>query len=863
MATVSTNPGKSRTSSHPYQNPELSIAKRVDDLVTRMTLKEKVAQLQCHIGADDPKLFISRLSPGSVADLLCNVDSERAAQRYNELQAQAIQTHRLHIPILFHDEAISGLKNYRCSSFPQPMTQAATWNPELVYQMAKAIAVEAHDRGIRQVLSPTINIVRDPRWGRTNECFGEDPWLTARFAVAYVKGFEENGIITTPKHFAANQGESGHNAGAVSYGRRLLHEVYFPAFKAAVQEGGATSIMCAYNTIDGVPCSCDKWLLTELLREEWGFTGFVTSDYGSVEQVQTIHGITGNMEETAKATLEAGVDVETPLVSAYGAALLRAVKKGMVAEKVVDTAVKRVLAAKFKVGLFDTPFVSPPNAVALNDCAAHRQLSLDIARQGIMLLKNKDSVLPLSKDLRNIALLGPLCDEVPLGPYSGWGMRTVTLREAVQVKLPDCRQHAAHGAEIRTRRLPSIAPRFFSYQGQPGLHAEYFANSKLEGTPVLTRCDANIAFNWGEGAPAPEIPTDHYSVRWTGMLKSPGNGPQQLKLFADDGGRVFIDGQLVLNTFRDGSTQIAEATYNFEAHREYALVVECYTTYFFTFAHLGWSAGIEESIAHAVTLARQSEVAIISCGLVAGECQDRASLDLDAEQEALIQAVAATGTPTVVVIQTGDVITMGNWINEVAGVVYAGFCGEEAGTAIADVLFGDVNPGGKLPITIPAQTAQVPLYYNRLPQGAGGVYVNAPMEPLFPFGFGLSYTTFALKNLKLLSKAIYPDGEVKICCEVENTGVRAGDEVVQLYIHDRVASVVQPIKKLKRFQRVSLQPGETRAVTFTLTQEDLAILDCNMQWTVEPGEFDILLGTSSRDIHLQATLTVRPARNGK
>ena len=836
----------------PYQDAALPIAERVADLLARMTLREKIGQLQCSMEPIDSAIFTQANATGSVTGVLQDRRPEDAAATYNAAQRAIMQASRLGIPLLMHDEAISGLKNFAVTSFPQPIAQAATWNPHLISRMGAAIAAEARPRGIRQILSPTINIVRDPRWGRTHETFGEDPYLTSRFAVAYVRALEEHGLITTPKHFACNQGEAGHNGGAVHYSERLLREVYLPPFQAAITEGGASSIMGAYNTISGVPCTGNHWLLTQVLRGEWGFDGFVTSDYGAVEQLLDVHHVSASQVETAKIALEAGTDLEAPMTVIYGEALYRAVRRGMVAEATLDQAVARLLAAKFKVGLFDDPFGDPEEARATNDCPAHRALSREISRQSIVLLKNRAQTLPLPPSTRSVAVLGPLADTVLLGNYAGWGMKVVTPAEGIAAVAPDCTVRVCRGVEMAPVALPPIAPAHFP----GGLACEFFANTVLEGEPVFRRVDENVDVDWGLAAPDAAVPENYFSARWTGTLLAPVSGLHEFSLHADNGARLFLDGVLVLDCWNNPPVNARKASFTLEAGRAYALTVEYFSNTFFSFIHLGWTVEQEAHLAAAVELARQCDVAVVTCGVIEGEGIDRADLELPANQEALISAVAQTGTPTIVVLLTGSVVPMSNWIDAVDAVLVGWYPGEEGGYALAEVLFGAVNPGGKLPITFPRKTSQVPIYYSRLAQGAGGIYSNLPKDPLFPFGFGLSYTTFAYRNLRLSKARIRATGSLRVTCEIENTGTRTGDEVVQLYIHDRVASVVQPPILLKRFTRLTLEPGETRQVTFQLAAKDLAFYNLEMQHVVEPGEFEIMIGSSSAEIQLREMLLV-------
>ena len=862
--------GQVAKSDLPYRNAKLSVEERVRDLLARMTVEEKVAQLQCEIGQMEGRDSVIKGGVGSLAVPLRNFGPRDAAEQANRIQKIAVTETRLGIPVLIHDEALHGLVGREATSFPQAIGLAATWNPELLEQVAAVTAKQTRSRGIRHVLSPVINIARDVRWGRVEETYGEDPFLTSRMGAAFCKVVEREGVVSTPKHFAANVGDGGRDSNAIHFSERLLREIYFPAFKACIQEGRARSVMAAYNSVDGVPASASHWLLTDVLRKEWGFTGFVVSDYGSVGGIRTQHRAAATQKETAKMALDAGLDVELPGINYYGKPLLEAVREGLVAETTLDTAVSRVLRAKFELGLFDNPYADPAEAVRLNDTPADRALALRAARESIVLLKNDDAALPLKKNLRAIAVIGPNADAVRLGGYSGFGMKVVTVLEGIRKKVPATTQvHYAKGSELETTGLPPIPAANLAppdaKSGEPatpgghGLRGEYFANMMLSGPPALVRTDPQIHFEWESGSPDPRLPADRYSVRWTGALVPPVSGSYKLSITTDDGVRVYVDGKLVVDSWFDRGASADFFTLKLEAGRRYDLRIEYYENGGFAFASLGWDvqAAANEELTRAVEAARKSDVAVIVAGYPEGEGRDRADLNLPAAQEELIRAVAATGVPAVVVLMGGSAVTMGNWGDVVPAVVEAWYAGEEGGAAIADVLFGDYNPGGKLPITFPQTVGQVPLYYNPKPSGRGYDYITVSGKPLFPFGHGLSYTKFAYTNLRITPDAITLAGSVEVRVDVQNAGTRAGDEAVQLYIHDVVGSVARPLKELKGFQRISLAPGETKTVAFVLAPEHLSMLDRDLKSVVEPGIFEVLVGSSSEDIRLKGTFEVR------
>lgn len=658
---------------------------------------------------------------GMLSIILRSFPPREAAELHNEIQRFILERSRVKIPVIIHDEGLHGCMARGCTIFPQSIALASTWNPELVERVGVAIGKETRAHGIHQILSPTVNIARDPRCGRTEETYGEDPYLASAMAVAFIRGVQSQRVVCTPKHFVANfVGDGGRDSNAIHFSERILREIYFPAFKASIQKAGALSLMAAYNSLDGVPCSCSRWLLTDVLRGEWGFKGFVVSDYGSVLHILTKHRVAETKAEAARKALEAGLDVELPESDCFEE-LVKLVREGRLSEDVVDEAVRRILRVKFWLGLFDNPYVDPKYAEEICDCEEHRRLALEAARQAIVLLKN-NGVLPLTKNLRSIAVLGPNAAVLRLGGYSGWGVKLVSPLEGIKNKLSE-----------------------------------------------------NVRIYYAEGCSL------------TGASR--------------------------------------------------------------------------EGFKEAVKAAKSSDVAVLFMGNsvpeTEGEQRDRCNLDLPGVQEDLIREICDTGVPTVVVLINGSAVTMTRWIDDVDAVVEAWYPGEEGGNAIADVLFGDYNPGGKLPITFPKTVGQLPLYYNPKPSGRVYDYVDLRgKQYLFPFGYGLSYTEFRYSNLRITPEKIRSDEKVEIEVDVENIGRYTGDEVVQLYLHDTVATVARPLKELKGFKRITLKPGERKTVKFTLGPEELSFYDINMNLVVEPGVFEVMVGSSSEDIRLKGNFIV-------
>jgi beta-glucosidase len=844
--------------------PATSIGKRVSDLLKKMTLEEKVAQLRCTIKKVEWGENIDVSGLGGAGPVLRSSTASMAAAKANAIQELARTRTRLGIPVLIHDEGLHGLVANGAASFPQAIGLAATWDPELVGNVARATAREARSRGIRQLLSPVVNVVHDVRWGRVEETYGEDPYLQSRLGVAFCSALESEGVIATPKHFVANSGDGGRDSYPVHSSQRELREVYFPPFEACVREAGARSIMASYNSLDGIPASANRWLLTDVLRGEWGFTGFVVSDYESVEWIADKHVAAANWKEAAARALMSGLDVELPEADAFGTPLVQALREGLASEAAVDSAVGRVLRAKFELGLFENPFVDTLAAAHLSDCAEHRALARVAAQKAMVLLKNQDGVLPLSKKIRSVAVLGPMSDSVELGDYSGYGTKVVTLLEGVRSALPpsvDVRHH--RGCALGFTALPPVP--FWNLvppeakPGEHGLRGEYFANRSLGGTPAFVRRDTSILFEWAMGSPDPSLPRDGFSIRWTGALRPDVTGEYSLGAATDDGVRVWLDGKLLIDSWYERGALLDRVTMRLEAGKSYDLKIEYYENSGWSYAALVWQlrSGPDPRITEAAELARRSDVAIVAVGITEGEGYDRSSLALPGAQEELISAVAATGTPTVVVLITGSAVTMSPWLDRVAAVLQAWYAGEEGGAAMADVLFGDANPGGKLPLTFPQAVGQVPLFYNHRPTGRADVYADLSGDPQFAFGHGLSYTTFRYSDLTIAPKgALGRDGTIDVGARVTNTGSRSGDEVVQLYLRDAVGWVTRPVKELRGFRRVTLAPGESATVRFTLSRRDLEFLDENLRPVLEPGDVTVMVGSSSADIRLTGSLTI-------
>lgn len=852
----------------PYHNPGLPTEARVRDLLGRMTLEEKFWQLFMVPGdLDDPSHDYSKGAFGlQISTKPSSADAARAhAERINAIQKFFVERTRLGIPIIPFDEAVHGLMRDGATVFPQAIALAATWDTSLVGHVAAAIARETRSRGIRQVLSPVINIASDVRWGRVEETYGEDPVLTSRMGVAFINAFESAGVVATPKHFIANVGEGGRDSYPIDLSARLLEEMYFPPFKAAIDEAHARSVMTAYNSVNGDPATQSRALLTDKLKVDWGFKGFVISDAAATGGATVLHHTEASTATATKDALDAGLDVIFQSSWPQHRPYLDAFRRGLIADSVIDSAVARVLRAKFDLGLFEAPYVNADSAAYWNGQSEHRALALEASRESIVLLRNQASTLPLSRSVKSVAVIGVDAAESRLGGYSGTGIHRASIVDGVREKLggsgvvryaPGPGRVSREYAVVDAEHLTSVD----SGRAVHGLRGDYFDNNRLAGAPRFTRTDSRVDFGWTLNSPGRGIPFDWYSVRWTGKLSIPATGVRRIGVEGNDGYRLYIDGRIVIDNWVKQSYRTRLVPIMLRSGSTHDIRLEYFESTGNARVKLIWDAGVHDDwrarIDSAVSLARRSDVAIVAAGIEEGEFRDRAFLSLPGHQEELIARVAAAGKPTVVVLIGGSAITMSRWIDSVGAVIDAWYPGEEGGRAVADVLFGDYNPAGRLPITFPVFEGQLPLYYDHKPTGRGDDYVDLTGQPLFPFGFGLSYTTFEYSNLSIEPAEIPPSGSATVRFRVKNTGQRAGDEVAQLYVHDELASVARPVMQLEGFQRVHLEPGAEKKLSFTLSRRQLEMLDRDMRWVVEPGAFRIMVGSSSKDIRLRGELVV-------
>lgn len=865
-----------------YKDPSQPVEVRVQDLLSRMTPDEKFWQLFMIPGdleKEGKEIYKNGIfgfqigaaeGEGATGQLLKYSPESNAyemADKINKTQRFFVEETRLGIPIIVFHEALHGLLSKGAVSFPQSIGMAASFNPGLMSESAAAIAVETKSRGIRDILSPVVNLATDVRWGRTEETYGECPYLSSVMGVAFVSEFEKIGVITTPKHFAANVGAGGRDSYPIAFNERWLKEYELQPFKACFQQGGSRSVMTAYNSIDGTMCSANDWLLRRILKEEFGFKGFSITDACAVGGSNVLHMTSKDYAESTKIAYEGGLDVIFQTAYDHHPLFKEAFDKGMIDPARIDEAVARVLRVKFELGLFENPYVDASRAEEQNNTPQHRALARQMARESFVLLKNEKNILPLSSNLKSVALIGYDIEAGRLGGYSGPGTNTVNILQGMRETLPsNVKINHAKGVALSHSDYVTVPSSALStnYEGaeKQGLKGEYWANSDFKGNSVMTRLDGAISFGWTLYSPNEAlIPYDSYSAVWTGKIKSPVSGRYRIGATGNDGYRIWIDGNLVVDNWRKASYGTHTAPFNWVRDKEYDIKVEYYETAGNARFDLVWEIGADQTwkqrIQEAVAAARMSDVAIVTGGILEGEFNDRAKISLQGKQEELIAAVAATGKPVVVLLVGGSAVTMENWMDKVDGILEIWYPGDEGGYAVAEVLAGKYSPSGKLPITFPVHEGQLPLVYNHKPTGRGDDYNNLTGQPLFPFGYGLSYTTFEYSDFRFDDKEIGKNGSTKVRCKVKNTGGVEGAEVVQLYMKDLFASLAQPVIQLKAFEKVNLKPGETKEVVFDITPEMLKMLDASMKWVVEPGEFRFMIGSSSKDLRLRGNLMVQ------
>jgi beta-glucosidase len=777
----------------------------------------------------------------------------------NDLQGNVIKSNRWGIPALIMCEMLHGYFGEGSTAFPMSIGLGATWDTALMNKVGTVIGTEARAHGVHFGLGPVLGVGREPRWGRVAETFSEDAYLASEIGLAMITGMQgdtlasDKAIIAEPKHFAVHSyPQGGGNSSPVIVGERTAREDFLPVFEKAYTKGGALGAMCAYSELDGIPCAANEWLLTDVLRKEWGFKGIVVSDLGAIKYIQTNHYAADSPKESIRQAVTAGVDMQFYDFSNefWQKTLVELVDEGKLTMEVINRATGGVLRLKFLLGLFEKPYTDKTLIEERFHTKENQDIALEAGLKSVCLLKNQNNLLPLDKNTKTIAVIGPNANASRLGGYSVKNKVATTVLEGIkQVVGSETNVLYEEGVSlvVKGQVIPSsclLTPD----ESENGLKGEYFNNRELEGNPALVRIDKQLEFDW-PWSPGNGVNDDEISMRWTGFIKAIESFDGWLGLSSDDGIRMWVDEKLVIDNWKKGGTNIVTTPMNIEAGRKYKIRIEMWEGGWGARAHLRWNLE-KVNFQPAIDIAKKADIAILVLGEskeLVEENRDVATLDLHGMQEELIKAIQKTGTPVICVLLNGRPLSI-NWINDhIPAILEAWFPGEAGGKAVADVLFGNYNPAGRLPITFPKSVGQLPIYYNQKPSAIHR-YVSESENPLYTFGFGLSYTKFEYSNLLISADKINIDDEINVSIDVKNIGDYDGDEVVQLYINDIYSSVTTPKKTLKGFKRVFIKKGETKSVEFVLTSEELAIWNRDMKHVVEPGEFEVMVGGNSIDV---------------
>ena len=862
----------------PYQNPRLDVEQRLDDLISRMTLDELIMQTDQFGGGDvmdgprgEWKLSLEKarekfhgMSAGAIGTL--------RASDGNALQRWAVEETRLGIPFLFNSEGLHGASVPNGTVFPQQIGLASTFEPELAWKMGHAIAAESRGSGIHEVWSPVMDLMRDPRFGRTEEAYGEDTFLASEFARQGVLGMQgddltaPDAVASELKHYAAyGSPVAGLNCAPCAMSRHEVFTDSLPVFEAAVKDAGAMDVMCSYTCVGHVPVSMDHEILTEVLRDQWGMRGFVRADMTAVSRLYDWFYVANSEEEAIKLSMEAGLDMELHDFphEVWQNGIRNLVESGRMERSVVEQAARRVLRTKMLLGLFENPYTDETLAEKVVNCEKHQAWAEEIARKSFVLLKNKGGLLPLSKDLDTIALIGPCAGRTMYGDYAHTRKPGVSTLQGIREKLPHINILHEEGCGFRGN-----APQVFAEgvlkdeNGEPGLTGRYYNAPVPVGEPVLTRTDKRVSFNWTIFNPDGTLfPTtfgeEGFSVVWTGTMECPETFDGLIGFDGEDSVKIYIDGELILDCWGENRFEDRLVPFRFEEGKIHSVRIEFTNDQQGADVRFGYRKGYEDFTA-AVEAAKKAQVAIVcvgDSGETSGENFDRADLNLPGNQLELVKAIYATGTPVVLLMQTGRPVTCTWEQKHIPAILQCSFPAEKGGYAIADTLFGDNNPSGRLPMTYPRHVGQVPCHYTRRP-GGGRRYVDMSWTPLYPFGYGLSYTQFEYRGLKLDRDMIAAGETVTASVTVANVGDRAGVAVPQLYLRDWVSSTVKPERYLCGFKRVELEPGEEKTVQITIGERSMRTLSEDYVWSVEPGKFTVYLGENCEKLYFEADFAV-------
>ncbi len=867
--------GAESPASAPYRDAALPIPARVADLVGRMTLEEKVAQMDMFVGSD--VLRDGKLVPSLLDEVVSGKGIGAIHYLYpspelgNEFQRAVMSRSRLGIPALVSEEMLHGYAGSGSTTFPVPLALASSFDRDLANRVGRAIASEARAHGAHLNFGPVLDLCYDPRYGRIAETFGEDTYLTTELGLAQILGLQQGGdlsradaVAVMPKHFIGHGNSSGgYHIGPVMMGERQLRTQFLPPFTAAVRQAGVAGIMSAYVEIDGVPATGNRWLLTDVLRGELGFKGFVQSDWSSWGMLVNGHHTSADSEGALIEGLEAGVDMQFYDFphKEFQDGVLRAVRNGRISEKRIDDAVSRILGVKFALGLFDTPSVST-NAETIRALRkAHAELALEAARSSVVLLQNRNAVLPLDRTkIRRLAVVGPLADRFIGGGYGPMDASGATLAEAFSTLLGDATQiRCVPGCGVVD--LGTVIPEgtLIGPDGAtPGLRAEYFGNPELAGAPVKTSTDRVVDFRWRQGGMAAEnVETNPFSVRWTGFIKTQEDFDGWIGAVCNTGFKLWIDEKPVVEKWGSG-TPMFRAPVRLERGRLHAVRLEYRCLWGDANLSLRWGAGASD-FSEVVQAAKAADAVIVALGeddTVVGENKDRTDLSLPPVQLELLAAVRATGRPVIVVLQNGRPLVTAPLVRDADALIEAWYPGQEGARVLAEIVFGIVNPSGRLAVSFPRNVGQLPINYAGKPT-ASHSYLDAEQSPQFPFGFGLAYTSYEYGAVTVSPASVGPEQDhVIVRFPVTNSGSVAGTETAQVYVHQRVSSVTTPTRRLCGFARVTLQPGERKTVELRIPISDFAVWNRSMRHVTEAGDYEFIVGPDSASAGQRAAFKI-------
>lgn len=871
-----------------YKNPELPVDERVQDLLGRMTLEEKARQLDMfsgsklidrtcnspishhtaardsHLSLTDMEQQIGELGAGAIHDLY------PFPELANEFQRYAMEHTRLQIPFMLIEEGLHGFCKLGSTIFPGPLSHAASFDRLLTQETGRAIATEFRACGVHKTLGPTMDLVREPRWGRVEESYGEDVYLSAEMARNMVLGLQGDGIdhpdtvVAEPKHFAAHGiPEGGVNCAPVHMGLRELFTQVLPIFEAAIKEAGAYNVMCSYNSVDGAPCVSSKGLLTHVLRERFGMRGFVLTDLGAMNRLEYNHHTADSAEEAILKSVEAGVDMQFYDYphEVHLQALIHGVRSGKLSQEILDTAVARVLRVKFELGLFENPYVDPSLYEQVTRCDRHVAMAAQVARESMCLLKN-NGVLPLKKDLAKLAVIGPHVRNNYFGSYTPIDESTVKL-----TALDGIQAMVSPGTEILydaalDTSTPAILPLpdgwYSDKQGRPGLDVFYYSTFDMTGAPIAVGHDTNINTQFIATVPHPSLPSHKYGVRWEGYLTADTDFYGELTFAGNESVSVFLNDENVMYCMGGRRNNSRYFHVNLKAGVPQKLRVDLVKDTDGSDIALVFKQDPQDIFEQAAEFVKDADCILAFMGDIPGTCgegHDRSELILPQQQRDLLKVLKGTGKPLVLVLQNGRPLDL-SWEASHVDAILEAFCpGEMGGLAIAETLFGENNPAGRLPVSFPYTVGSLPCYYTTL-RGRSGRYLESIPRALYPFGHGLSYTEFAYDHLEIIPLNDNCS-QMRITVDVTNVGACDGDEIVQLYLRDAVASVAKPDIELKGFERIHLARGETATVSFILDEQALKTLDPQYRFVAEAGLYTVLVGASSTDIRLQGDFSVQ------